>query len=73
MVFWKRTIEKGDQVDGDLAHAIDLMHKHGAIEATRADAVAWAQRAQDALTQLPNNEINELLSGLAKYVVERVV
>lgn len=73
MVFWKRTIEKGDQVDGDLEHAIHLMHKHGAIDATRKDALAWAQIAQDALKTLPQNQINTLLSGIARYVVDRIV
>ncbi len=73
MVFWKRTIEKGDQVDGDLEHAINLMHKHGAIDATRKDALAWAQIAQDALKTLPQNQINTLLSGIARYVVDRII
>ncbi len=73
MVFWKRTIEKGDQVDGDLEHAIHLMHKHGAIDATRKDALAWAQIAQDALKTLPQNQINTLLSGIARYVVDRII
>jgi octaprenyl-diphosphate synthase len=73
MVFWKRTIEKGDQVDGDLEHAIHLMHKHGAIDATRKDALAWAQIAQDALKTLPQNQINTILSGIARYVVDRIV
>lgn len=72
-VFWKRTIEKGDQQDGDLEHAINLMHKHGAIDATRNDALAWAKRAQDALATLPQGQINSLLSSLTQYVVDRVV
>jgi octaprenyl-diphosphate synthase len=72
-VFWKRTIEKGDQQDGDLEHAINLMHKHGAIDATRNDALAWAKRAQDALATLPQGQINSLLSSLTQYVVDRIV
>ena len=72
-VFWKRTIEKGDQEDGDLEHAINLMHKHGAIDATRNDALAWAKRAQDALATLPQGQINSLLSSLTQYVVDRIV
>ncbi|MDA7827439.1 polyprenyl synthetase family protein [Rhodobacteraceae bacterium] len=72
-VFWKRTIEKGDQQDGDLEHAINLMHKHGAIDATRNDALAWAKRAEDALATLPQGQINSLLSSLTQYVVDRIV
>jgi len=72
-VFWKRTIEKGDQQDGDLEQAINLMHKHGAIDATRNDALVWAKRAQDALATLPQGQINSLLSSLTQYVVDRIV
>ena len=42
--FWIRTIEKGEQVDGDLERALLLLQNHGAIEATRKDALEWAQR-----------------------------
>ncbi len=29
--FWKRTIEKGDQRDGDLEQAVAIMARHGAM------------------------------------------
>ncbi|TCO73003.1 polyprenyl synthetase family protein [Rhodovulum euryhalinum] len=70
--FWKRTIEKGDQRDGDLDHALMLMDKHGAIEATRAEALAWSARAKEALTHLPDHEIRDMLTDLADYVVARI-
>ncbi|TCP44478.1 polyprenyl synthetase family protein [Rhodovulum marinum] len=70
--FWKRTIEKGDQRDGDLDHALMLMDKHGAIEATRAEAMAWTARAKQALTHLPDHEIRDMLTDLADYVVARI-
>ncbi|MCK4712363.1 MAG: polyprenyl synthetase family protein, partial [Marinosulfonomonas sp.] len=40
--FWKRVIEKGDQRDGDLEHALELLNKHGALDDTRDVALAWA-------------------------------
>ncbi|WP_414897365.1 polyprenyl synthetase family protein [Rhodovulum sp. YEN HP10] len=70
--FWVRTIEKGDQRDGDLEHALGLMAKHGAIEATRQEALAWAARAKEALSLLPEHEIRDMLSDLADYVVARI-
>ncbi|MGC9417907.1 MAG: polyprenyl synthetase family protein [Rhodovulum sp.] len=70
--FWKRTIEKGDQRDGDLEYALSLMAKHGAIEATRAEALAWTARAKEALTHLPDHEIRDMLTDLADYVVARI-
>ncbi len=39
--FWVRVIEKGDQREGDLAEAQAIMARHGAMEAARADALAW--------------------------------
>ncbi len=70
--FWSRTIEKGRQEDGDLEHAIALLHKHGALEATRADALAWAERAKTALRTLPAHPLREMLIELADYVVARI-
>jgi len=70
--FWARVIEDGDQSDGDLAHAMDLLRSHKALEATRDDAVFWAGKAKAALSDLPAGELRDLLAGLADYVVERV-
>jgi octaprenyl-diphosphate synthase len=70
--FWKRTIEKGRQEDGDLEHAIALLNKHGTLEATRAEANDWIAKARAALVTLPEHPIREMLDDLADYVVARV-
>jgi len=70
--FWSRVIEKGDQRDGDLEHAMDLMRRHGTLEATRDEALAWANKAKASLNALPVHPLREMLSDLADYVVERV-
>ena len=70
--FWKRTIAKGKQEDGDLEHAIDLLNKHGTLEATRAEANAWIAKARKALAYLPDHPIKDMLDDLADYVVARV-
>ncbi|SMX37819.1 polyprenyl synthetase family protein [Maliponia aquimaris] len=70
--FWKRVIEKGDQQEGDLAHAIDLLNRHGALEATRTEALAWAAKAKAAMESLPASEIRDLLIDLNDYVVSRI-
>ncbi len=70
--FWKRTIEKGDQRDGDLEQALALMAKYQTLEATRQDAVAWADRAKTALDTLPPHDIRDMLRDLADYVVDRL-
>ncbi|HMM09164.1 MAG TPA: polyprenyl synthetase family protein [Paracoccus solventivorans] len=70
--FWQRTIEKGDQQDGDLDRALAILARHGAIEAARADALSWAAGARQALDVLPEGEIRQLLAELADFVVARV-
>ncbi|MGP6087203.1 polyprenyl synthetase family protein [Antarctobacter jejuensis] len=70
--FWKRVIEKGDQREGDLEEAISLLNKHGALEATRDEALAWAARAKTAMEGLPASEMRDLLIDLNDYVVSRV-
>ncbi len=70
--FWVRVIEKGQQDDGDLEHALSLLARHETMEATRMEAVAWADRAKDALSALPDTEIRTMLMDLADYVVARV-
>lgn len=70
--FWTRTIEKGDQRDGDLEHALELLNKHNALEDTRAEALKWAQVAKDAILTLPADPIRDMLHDIADYVVARV-
>ncbi|MBO6885952.1 MAG: polyprenyl synthetase family protein [Marivita sp.] len=72
LAFWKRTIEKGRQEEGDLEHAIALLNKHGTLEATRAEANDWIAKARSALATLPEHPIREMLDDLADYVVARV-
>lgn len=70
--FWVRTIEKGRQEDGDLETAMGLLAKHDALVDTRTDAIAWAQKAKDALAEMPDHQIKSLLIDLADYVVARI-
>ena len=70
--FWVRTIEKGHQDNGDLEHALTLLHKHGALRDTKAQALEWAELAKGALGALPDHELREMLCDLADYVVSRI-
>lgn len=71
--FWTRVIETGDQHSEDLDHAIALMAKHGTLEATRNDAIYWADGAKTAIRTMPQSNLRDLLIELADYVVSRVV
>lgn len=70
--FWLRVIEKGQQGEDDLEQALGLLEAHGALDATRAEAVGWADRAKAALAGLPDNPLRQMLSEIADYVVARL-
>jgi octaprenyl-diphosphate synthase len=70
--FWQRTIEKGQQDDGDLDTARALLNRHGALDSTRATAFDWADRARSALAPLPDHKLTRHLGDLAEYVVSRL-
>ncbi|MEL7254078.1 MAG: polyprenyl synthetase family protein [Pseudomonadota bacterium] len=70
--FWQRTIEKGDQRDGDLEEALEILARHDALDRTRADAVAWAEKSKTAMSRLPEHDVRRMLLDLADYVVARL-
>ncbi len=70
--FWVRVIEKRKQQDGDLEHALTLLHKYDTLEETRQEAMAWAAKAQAAIRTLPDHELRDTLVDIADYVVARI-
>ncbi|KAA9005289.1 polyprenyl synthetase family protein [Histidinibacterium aquaticum] len=70
--FWRKTIEKGDQAPSDLHHALDLIHRHGTLAETKSDATRWAERAKQALEEVPAHPLRDMLRDLADYVVARM-
>ena len=70
--FWVRCIEKGKQEPGDLETALELMRVHEALDSTRLTAEAWAERAREALEDLPEHPLRGMLADLADYVVSRL-
>jgi len=72
-IFWDRVIVKGDQNDGDLEHAMELLQAHGTLDETRDAAIYWGNKAKSALETLPESNIRNLLGDLADFVVNRAV
>ena len=70
--FWRRTIEKGDQRDGDLEEVLALMTRYGTLDQASAEARDWAGRAKEALTAVPACDLRDMLADLADYVVDRI-
>ncbi len=70
-VFWDRVIVKGNQKEGDLEYAKELLQIHGTLDETRDAAIYWGNTAKSAIEALPKSEIRDLLGGLADFVVNR--
>jgi octaprenyl-diphosphate synthase len=70
--FWKRVMEKPEtQGDGDLAQAMALMEKHGALRDTIARARHYGDVARDSLRIFPDSPIRRALDGAIAYAFER--
>ncbi len=69
--FWKRTIEKRQQEDGDFEHAMQLLAKHGAISGALEDARRYAAEARDAISLFAESPLRNDLEDLVSYVVDR--
>ncbi len=70
--FWERTIGQGRQDEADLATALEILRRREALEAARADAIAWAGRAKAALQAAPDQPLRRILADLADFVVSRL-
>ena len=70
--FWERTIGRGKQQEGDLEQALAILARHGAIEAARADALAWADKANEALAQVPEHPLRDIFHALTASMVSRI-
>ena len=69
--FWQDAIAGFRTEDDDLAHAIDLIRRHGAVEATRERARHFAQRACDALSIFPDSSARRAMIEAAQFSVSR--
>jgi octaprenyl-diphosphate synthase len=69
--FWNRTIVDGEIKDGDLDHAISLMRRHRAIEATIERARSYGAIARDALAIFPGSREKDALEQVISFCIER--
>ena len=69
--FWRRTLEKQEQRDGDLDHAIALLQRHRAIEDTVERARHYGAIARDALGLFPDNAAKRALIETIDFTIER--
>ena len=69
--FWQRVIEKRDQHEGDLEHALALMKKHGALADTIARARHYGAIARDALAIFPAHPARDALMEAVDFCIAR--
>jgi octaprenyl-diphosphate synthase len=69
--FWRRTLERGDQVDTDLDQAINLMTEYNALRDTVARARHYGARARDALGIFPDSPEKRVLLDLVEFCIQR--
>ncbi|HEX4078970.1 MAG TPA: polyprenyl synthetase family protein [Rhizomicrobium sp.] len=69
--FWQRTIQLGQQRDGDLQRAIRYIEQTGAIVEARDRANRYARQACRALHALPASPLRDALIAVAEFCVQR--
>lgn len=69
--FWRRTVERLEQQDGDLERAIRLMDKHGSLDDTIARARHYGAIARDALGIFPDGPIKQAMIDVIDFCIER--
>ena len=69
--FWRRTLEDGACVDGDLETAIGLLRKHRALEDTVERARHYGAMARDALELFPASQWKHALLETVDFCVAR--
>lgn len=70
-LFWRAAIAGHRVSDADLAHAVELIKRHDAVNATRERARHFAERAIDALSIFPATKAREAMVEAAQFAVSR--
>jgi octaprenyl-diphosphate synthase len=69
--FWRRTLEDLDQGDGDLAHAIELMTRHGTLRATLERARHYGEAARRSLALFRDGPERRALDEVVTFCLAR--
>jgi octaprenyl-diphosphate synthase len=69
--FWRRTLERGEIVDGDLEIALAMMKRHRALEDAIERARHYGAMARDALELFPASPWKHALLDAVEFAVQR--
>ncbi|MEM1344842.1 MAG: polyprenyl synthetase family protein [Pseudomonadota bacterium] len=70
--FWRRTIVEGRQEAGDLEQALTYLGETQALDETRRAAETHVREAVAALDVFPDSEMRAALTGVARFVTDRM-
>jgi len=69
--FWRRTLENSEQDTEDLARAIELLERHGALTDSLVRAARYGDLAARALTVFPASPAKQAMLDLVDFCIER--
>ncbi len=69
--FWRRTMEEGEQKDGDFSRAMTLLTRHGAIGESVERARHYGATARESLDQFPTCAAKSALLSVVDFCVDR--
>ena len=69
--FWRDAIAGFLTSDEDLAHAVEIIARHGTVDATRQRATDYAQKAIAAISIFPDSPIRAAMEEAALFAVSR--
>ena len=69
--FWKRVMEKLEQTDADLQHALALLQKHNALADTLDRARHYGAMARDALGLFADSPVKRAMLEAIDFAIER--
>lgn len=69
--FWQRTLGEGNQQEGDLEKALELLEHHDALAESLQMGAQYAEQAREALEQLPVRPERAALEEAVQFCLER--
>ncbi|MEX2200800.1 MAG: polyprenyl synthetase family protein [Dongiaceae bacterium] len=70
--FWIRCLERQEQTEADLPHALELLERHGALKDSIGRAEHYGAVARDALGIFPDGPVKRALLELVDFCIHRV-
>ena len=69
--FWRRTLQRGEIREDDLATALATLRRHGTLEETVARARHYGEQATAALSAFPDGPVKAALLDAVEFCVAR--